>query len=271
MYISEYYLTYKRIGVYIYLLLAFIGLITAFIKVKKIKTNWFLFSTNGAVAYSALVLLALFNWDSVITSFNINRARERGRVVDKLYLTGLGGTNLPELLQLKASSKHYDYSFAYLTDYKLYHFMEESRSRGLPSFCFDTYSTRRALLDQDLVKTVTDLSLSHAQISDLSDLNPFRNLSRLDLRDNSIRQTQQLLAFPHLKTLDLRENEIYVLKGMQQLQELEELDISKNPVVDYSPLISLKKLKKLSVDSNIKTWELNRLLAELPNTLILKK
>ena len=40
-------LTHKRIGVYVYLLLTMIGLITTYIKVEKVKSNWYLFRQNA--------------------------------------------------------------------------------------------------------------------------------------------------------------------------------------------------------------------------------
>jgi hypothetical protein len=56
LYIDESGLSYKKIGVYVYLLLTFIGLLTTLIKVYKIKTNWYLFKINGVFYYAILVI-----------------------------------------------------------------------------------------------------------------------------------------------------------------------------------------------------------------------
>jgi hypothetical protein len=65
IYISEYALTYKRIGVFIYLGLALIGLITTLIKIAGIKSNNYLFRINGWLFYGVFVVLSFFNWDGV--------------------------------------------------------------------------------------------------------------------------------------------------------------------------------------------------------------
>ncbi len=70
-YITSYGITYKRIGVYIYLLLALSGLVFTFIKVKDIKNIFYLFRTNMQVAFVVLLLATTVNWDILITKINI--------------------------------------------------------------------------------------------------------------------------------------------------------------------------------------------------------
>ena len=93
MYIEEYGLTYKRIGVYVYLLLSFIGLITTFIKIVAIRSNWFLFRKNAWAAYSVLILSCFINWDLVITVHNVEYCKR----IDKAYLMQLVPSSLPYL------------------------------------------------------------------------------------------------------------------------------------------------------------------------------
>ena len=47
LYISEYSLTYKRLGVYIWLVLTMVGLITTFVKIYGKRNNLYLFKSNG--------------------------------------------------------------------------------------------------------------------------------------------------------------------------------------------------------------------------------
>jgi hypothetical protein len=71
-YINMHGLTYKRIGVLIFLFLCLIGLITVYIKVNKQKTFFYLIKTNGFVWYCLLMVSGIVNWDVFIMQYNIN-------------------------------------------------------------------------------------------------------------------------------------------------------------------------------------------------------
>ena len=73
-YILTYGLTYKRIGVHIYILLTLVGLITTFLKVLSIKNMTFLFRMNTQIAFIVLIVLSTINWDRTITLYNISSA-----------------------------------------------------------------------------------------------------------------------------------------------------------------------------------------------------
>ena len=85
LYITYYGLTYKRIGVYVYLFLALSGLVTTFIKINHKYNIWYLLRRNSAVAYILLIVTGFVNWDSLITNYNITTAR----VTDLPYLLRL--------------------------------------------------------------------------------------------------------------------------------------------------------------------------------------
>lgn len=72
-YIINYGLTYKRLGVYAFLVLSLIGLILTFVKIQKQKKNAFLFNTMAWYFYGTLLLMGYFNWGGMITSYNIGR------------------------------------------------------------------------------------------------------------------------------------------------------------------------------------------------------
>ncbi len=71
-YITNYGITYKRIGVYVYLFLVITGLIFTFIKISSIKNIVFLFRKNMQVAFIVLVLATTINWDVFITKYNLS-------------------------------------------------------------------------------------------------------------------------------------------------------------------------------------------------------
>lgn len=103
LYINEYSLTYLRIGVYVWLILAVIGLITTFIKIYKTKSNWYLLRTNTWLFYAVLVISCFINWDVMVTEFNINQAMKNNKALDESYLLSLSDRNLTQLLLLPDS------------------------------------------------------------------------------------------------------------------------------------------------------------------------
>ena len=107
IYIHDYNFTYRRIGVYVWLVLAAFGLCVLFYKIYKKQSNWYLIRTNVALWFSVLVMSSVVNWDKLITNYNIqNKPLSQ---VDFYYLFTLSNANLPELL---AVTKRKDFSLA---------------------------------------------------------------------------------------------------------------------------------------------------------------
>jgi len=73
-YIEHCGLAYKRIGVILFLLLSLYGLFTLFVKVEKKRTFHFLVHQNAWALYFLLLFSSLFNWDGLITRYNIHQA-----------------------------------------------------------------------------------------------------------------------------------------------------------------------------------------------------
>jgi hypothetical protein len=99
-YISQYGLTYKRIGVFFFLALVLIGLVFLFIKIGKRKTNWFLIRQNAWSFYYAFLLLSIINWDALIISYNL---RANAPVIDISNLLDLPGNSLKLLDEHRAN------------------------------------------------------------------------------------------------------------------------------------------------------------------------
>jgi hypothetical protein len=72
-YIINYGFTYKRLGVYAFLILSLIGLITTFIKIQTKKRNIFLFNTMVWYVYGTILICSYVNWGGIITSENMKR------------------------------------------------------------------------------------------------------------------------------------------------------------------------------------------------------
>lgn len=93
-YILMHDLTYKRIGVMVYLFLTIVGLIIVFIKLKYDRSNWFVFRQTSQSFYLILLFLSIWNWPVIVTSYNLEAAKEKGYIDDKSYLIDLDDRNL---------------------------------------------------------------------------------------------------------------------------------------------------------------------------------
>lgn len=96
LYISEFTLTDLRIGVYVWLIMAFIGLILTAVKILFNKTNFFLVRTNFAAWITVLVLSSSVDWDLTITRYNLQHKKLAD--IDYNYLFSLSESAIPELL-----------------------------------------------------------------------------------------------------------------------------------------------------------------------------
>lgn len=92
-YVEALGLTYKRIGVFVYLLLTLTGLVTAYIKVTEVKNFAYLLRTNIATIFAFLFLSAAIPWDRAITWYNLNTIKKP----DVNYLISLGEGNSEQL------------------------------------------------------------------------------------------------------------------------------------------------------------------------------
>lgn len=89
LYVTHHGFTYKRIGVFIYLILSFSGLITTYIKVYTRYNLWYLLRKNIRIAFLILVISSTLNWDKLITKYNT----EYANIVDLNFLISLSNNN----------------------------------------------------------------------------------------------------------------------------------------------------------------------------------
>lgn len=101
-YVQEFGLTYKRIGVFIYLLLTLIGLSTTLIKLIQLKSNWYLLRKNAWAFFLVLVVSSLIHWDKIIVRYNLYHAK----VAEPTYLMEFSNESLPYLLQTDLGEFH---------------------------------------------------------------------------------------------------------------------------------------------------------------------
>ena len=168
MYINEYGLTYKRIGVFVYLLLTLIGLITTIVKLFKSKSNSFLFRINGILFYGLLVVSCFFSWDDIITSFNMKKAHW----LEKNYLLYLSETNLPQLFVLKQDSLSRNREFRSKKQDQL---VDYATTNEYPSLNFD------AALNRKLVRFVDHYSTQSWKSWFADETNTYTQLENLNV------------------------------------------------------------------------------------------
>ena len=70
-YFSTYGLTHKRIGVFIFLLIVLIGLVTLFLKIRDKKSHYFLWHRNSWAVFLILLVSCFINWNLLITRVNL--------------------------------------------------------------------------------------------------------------------------------------------------------------------------------------------------------
>lgn len=74
-YILNFGMTYKRLGVCAFLILAVIGLVITLIKIQKQKTNAFLFNQMIWFFYGIILVSSYFNWGGIATQYNIKHKK----------------------------------------------------------------------------------------------------------------------------------------------------------------------------------------------------
>jgi hypothetical protein len=131
-YIYYFGLTYKRIGVLIYLTLAVTGLITTLLKIDKIKNIYYLLRLNTKAAFIVLVIASTVNWDYHITNYNFNYAKS----MDFTYLLELSDNNT-FLLKQQAEEKELDQDYARLINKKYNKYVYELRTNSWQELQYD--------------------------------------------------------------------------------------------------------------------------------------
>ena len=289
MYIHEYGLTYKRIGVYIYLLLTLIGLTNTFVKILQHKTNNYLFRINGWLFYTILILSCCFNWDVIITNFNINDAKR----LEKNHLLSLSDSNLPQLFLIQqdtttvhkeftltekdnfeedenSSYRNYQFrSFDERLSFKLYWFLQQRNSLTWKSWYYENTRIHNDLINLNKKGFITRLCFSKMYMESLSSIKEMNNIKELYLNSNHILNIKELSFFPMLIKLDLSDNKLNYISGIESLTHLEYLNLSRNNISDYSPLYKMKQLKEIRLGYPTTPTEVELLRTNLPSTLII--
>jgi len=106
-----------------------------------------------------------------------------------------------------------------------------------------------AILPEDVI-TVSTLTLKAKQITDISALQYFTNLTDLHLTDNLITDIRPLAALTRITVLDISLNYISDISSLSSLKNLERLNMRSNRITDLSPIAGLTKMRVLDFVNN---------------------
>ncbi|WP_081690166.1 DUF4153 domain-containing protein [Cellulophaga baltica] len=124
MYVVTLGLTYKRIGVFVYLLCILAGLCTTYLKVSKTKSFIYLIRSNVAVIFAVLFVSATIPWDKSITYYNLKNIEN----VDIQYLIDLSDTNIIQLKKYSEEKKETAFEASITTKYSRFIQQEKEKS-----------------------------------------------------------------------------------------------------------------------------------------------
>ena len=261
LYINEYALTYKRLGVYIWLAIVIFGLVSTIMKVYKKRTNWFLVRANSWSLVSILVVLALFNWDVVITKYNIKHSSN----LDYEYLVDMNYATLPYLLELSVTDKtvspssfndyryeenfYYDDSptFTHEVHKRTYKFLEEWQETSWQSWNYSKQKTANTILQMIEDGEIDTLLFSSIGIENLLIAKQLVNVKYLDLSQNNFSEFSSLQSLENVQHLDLNSNDLTNLDDFPTLTKLHTLILSHNKIIDFTALNNATALKTLEI------------------------
>jgi hypothetical protein len=277
LYTMEFGLTYKRVGVYMYLLFTIAGLITTILKVNARKTNTWLYRTTTWMFFVIFTFSTLVNWDGIITDYNLTYSKR----IDRAYLSSLTDANIAELAELnvhpeKFKGKEMSGSYENEDGIDIVHALTSVyKKEWTPS---NNYSVRlyrriyKKLYKQKRIgwrsetingKRVADklnampkygdetfLYISNMEIDQLDFYPGFSGITNIDASSNRLKSISEVSKYKNLILLDLSYNQLTKLDGIEQLTALEEINLQGNPdLKSYKALFSLPNLKTVRVNN----------------------
>ena len=284
-YVDAYSLTYKRIGVFVYLLLCMGGLMITFIKIAGVKTNWYLFRKNGWIFYTVLVIAACINWDVWLTNYNIGIGTKNQKQIDKQYLLGLAPHNIPQLIRMDKSLKHKDMSddnsgfgissdrstssfinqseiadetFNNLLSKSIYEFVKSEQDQSWQSYCYERHQIYSGINKLNEEGRIELMDLSDGNFNTLKPVSHLNKIEQIEFDNNQKFDLSELAAFPALKQLNITNCKIDTLDYLPAMPKLINLNLSFNNLIHLNNLSKLQQLKHLDI-SNAHIFTLDEL------------
>jgi Leucine-rich repeat (LRR) protein len=249
LYINEYSLTYKRIGVYIYLLLCLIGLFTTLIKITAAKSNWYLFRSNGWLFYGVLIISCFLNWDRMISSFNLNNSK----ALDRDYLVRLSSANTDQLLAspyMSIDSIGMNYETLKTLHIKTFNFLKFHQEKEWKCWNIEDEQVYKNILQTEQNGNLSSMVITGNQIASLAPIKEFTKLKQLDLSGNQFKDVKELAFFPLMEELNLTGNTIDSIISLPVVPKIRSLTLSNNRIKDFAAVHRAPQLEYLDISYN---------------------
>lgn len=147
-YVQHYGLTYRRLGVFAFLLLVSYGLYSVYRKVRGQRTIAYLLRRNGWTLVIALLLGSAFHWDGLITRYNIASPPRTGLDVHLLFHR-ISDKNLPILYdkrnQIAGSDPLRQQRIKEMLQNKAQHFQARKKDHGWWAWNYRDWRTARTV------------------------------------------------------------------------------------------------------------------------------
>jgi len=238
LYIADYGMTHKRIGVYIFLLLSVIGLLISIAKIALKQNTIFLIRKSTWAFYVVLLIATAFNWDMIITRHNIKLANIQYIVdLDKNYLARLSHVNTYALAKQESEE----------TPFEIYNTSNNSRWKISP-----LQEKIQELLDYENRNNWQENCLNkNNNIQKLKELNEMGKIAKLDLYAFYLEDITHYETLSNIKAIDLQNNRLENnLKGLNNYKSLEVISLSSNSIKKLDSLPFLEKLTHLNLQKN---------------------
>jgi hypothetical protein len=141
-------ISYKKIGVIIFLALTFFGLVTMVLKILQKRTSYNILKTNSWAVFFVMLIMCSFNWDRNIAEYNL--ANPETTAIDIAYLLELSDDVLPYLNEKRGLTKRDFYiprsdrrKLKYAEDYFLDHVNKFYKEQSGYSWLSWNYSDNR--------------------------------------------------------------------------------------------------------------------------------
>lgn len=272
MYVEQYSLTEKRIGVFIYLALCIPGLLLCIYKISTNKNTIFLFRKTTWAILGMLSIFSLPDWNTCISRFNINRSEKKSHFyIDPNYLDKMNYNNLAVLWNYYQKLPDQDFRKALLKtsiDKKMMQVLDKEYSKDFRSHTYKQHvlygfikqvnekqelhaldASRKGLQNLDFIKDVNNvdtLDISNNIFRSYEALQQMKRLRYLDISLNRLDSVKRIPTLASLHTLLAKRCQLYDLKQLENKQ-IECLDISENPIKNLDALKAYTQLKVLNI------------------------
>lgn len=140
-YVENWGLTYKRIGVYVYLGLTLLGLLFTLVKILKHKHNWHLVRQFTWSVFVLLIITSLINWNKLVVQSQFELSKRPNKHLDCNYIYRLSPISLSYINQANDLCPEYSERFLWDTQ----NFIERVDKRDWQSFVLRDYLTHKKL------------------------------------------------------------------------------------------------------------------------------